>query len=117
MTPRILNVLPLPDCCLSVSFDDLKEIIYDVKADFDLPGFSALRDDPGLFQRVQLDESRTAVFWNDCVHLPSDTIYERGEVVATAEDRRQRFMAEPDDFVFEKLVINGKEVDVSELKK
>lgn len=110
MTPRIINVLPLPDCCLSVSFDDLKEIIYDVKADFDLPGFSALRDDPGLFQRVQLDESRSAVLWNDALSLPIDTICERGEIVGTAEDRRRRFIAEPDDFEFEKLVINGKVV-------
>ncbi|MBQ7491472.1 MAG: DUF2442 domain-containing protein [Clostridia bacterium] len=110
MTPRIIHVLPLSDYRLSVTFDDGKEIIYDVSKDFDRPGYSALRDDPGLFQRVQLDESRSAVFWNEALYLPSDAICERGEIVATAEDRRNRFIAEPDDFVFDDLVVNGKVV-------
>lgn len=110
MTPRIIHVLPLSDYRLSVSFDDGKEIIYDVAKDFDRPGYSALRDDPALFNRAQLDESRSAVLWNDALSLPIDTICERGEIVGTAEDRRRRFIAEPDDFEFEKLVINGKVV-------
>ncbi len=110
MTPRIIHVLPLSDYRLSVSFDDGKEIIYDVAKDFERPGYSALRDDPALFNRAQFDESRSAVFWNDALSLPIDTICERGEIVGTAEDRRRRFIAEPDDFEFEKLVINGKVV-------
>ena len=35
----------------------------------------------GLFDQVQLDQSRTCVFWNDQIDLPSDTIYEYGEKV------------------------------------
>lgn len=110
MIPRISSVTPLPDYCLSVSFDDGKKVIYDVKEDFNLPGYNVLRDVFGLFQQVQLDESRTVVFWSDDVDLPSDALYEYGKVVDAPEDRRKRFIAEPDDFVFDKLVINGKVV-------
>lgn len=52
---------------------------YDVKEDFSLPGYGVLRDVHGLFQQVQLDESRTCVFWNEDVDLPSDTLYEYGK--------------------------------------
>lgn len=81
MIPRISKVFPLSDYCLSVSFDDGREVIYDVKEDFDLPGYSALHDVFGLFQQVRLDESRTVVYWNDDVDLPSDTLYEFGRVI------------------------------------
>lgn len=66
---------------LSVVFDDGKKVIYDVKDDMSLPGYSALRDVYGLFQQVQLDESRTCVFWNDEIDLPSHAIYEYGRTV------------------------------------
>ena len=36
----------------------------------------------GLFEQVQLDESRTCIFWNEFIDLPSDTIYEYGKVKA-----------------------------------
>ena len=81
MIPRISNIAPLPDYMLSVSFDDGKSVIYDVKEDFSLPGYSVLRDVFGLFQQVQLDESRTVVYWSDDVDLPSDAIYEYGREV------------------------------------
>lgn len=63
---------------LNVKFDDGKSVIYDVKEDLDLPGYSVLREVEGLFQQVQLDESRTCVFWNEDVDLPSDILYEYG---------------------------------------
>ena len=66
---------------VSVVFDDGKKVIYDVKDDMTLPGYSALRDVYGLFQQVQLDESRTCVFWNEDIDLPSHAIYEYGRVV------------------------------------
>lgn len=79
MIPRIKSVTPLPDYCLSVSFDDGRRVRYDVKEDFALPGYGVLRDVHGLFQQVQLDESRTCVFWNEDVDLPSDPLYEYGK--------------------------------------
>lgn len=81
MIQRIASIQPLPDYMLSVVFDDGKKVIYDVKDDMSLPGYSALRDVYGLFQQVQLDESRTCVFWNDEIDLPSHAIYEYGRTV------------------------------------
>lgn len=79
MIERIKSVKPLPDFMLDVLFDDGKRVLYDVKEDLNLPGYSALRDVFGLFAQVQLDESRTCVFWNDYIDLPSHAIYEYGK--------------------------------------
>lgn len=78
---RISSIKPLPDYMLEVAFDDGKRVIYDVKEDMHLPGYSALRDVFGLFAQVQLDESRTCVFWNEDIDLPSHAIYEFGRTV------------------------------------
>ena len=78
MIRRIQTVRPLPDFLLSVSFDDGKRVVYDVKEDMGLPGYIALLDVRGLFEQVQLDPSRTCVYWNSEMDLPSDTIYEYG---------------------------------------
>ena len=78
MIQRIKRVSPLPGFLLSVVFDDGAHVLYDVKEDFSLPGYLALRDVPGLFQQVKLDESRTCVYWNDEIDLPSDSIREYG---------------------------------------
>lgn len=78
MIQRIKSVEALPDYFLSVVFDDGRRVLYDVKEDFSLPGYDALRHVVGLFQRVQLDASRTCVFWNDEIDLPSDIISEYG---------------------------------------
>lgn len=78
MIPRIREIKPLPHFMLSVLFDDGRRVLYDVKTDFSLPNYDLLRTVPGLFESVQLDESRTCVFWNDEIDLPSDSIYEYG---------------------------------------
>ena len=82
MISRISSIEPLPDYTLFVRFDDGKRVLYDVKEDMNLPGYSALRDVFGLFRQVQLDDSRTCVFWNDEIDLPSDVIYEYGKDVS-----------------------------------
>lgn len=69
----------MPDYMLMVSFDDGKRVLYDVKEDFDLPKYSSLKSIHGLFDQVQLDESRTCVYWSRDVDLPSDIIYEYGK--------------------------------------
>lgn len=67
---------------LYVMFDDKKEVIYDVKTDIEnIKSYEALRKVQGLFECVKLDQSRTVVFWNDEIDLPSDIIYEYGTVV------------------------------------
>lgn len=80
MIPRIRTVKPLPDYMLSVSFDDGKAVIYDVKDDIaQIESYQALKLIHGLFNQVQLDQSRTCVYWNDEIDLPSDTLYEYGK--------------------------------------
>ena len=81
MIRRIASIEPLPDYMLSVIFDDGKRVIYDVKEDMGLPGYDQLRSVRGLFQQVQLDASRTCVFWNAEIDLPSDAIYEYGKAI------------------------------------
>ena len=79
MIPKIKMVEPMPDFKLKVLFDDGKTVIYDVKEDIDtIESYKDLATVHGLFQQVQLDESRTCVYWNDQIDLPSDTIYEYG---------------------------------------
>lgn len=81
MIPRIRDVTPMPDFCLRVVFDDGKTVLYDVKEDMEqIKSYRDLSSICGLFNQVQLDESRTCVFWNDRIDLPSDTIYEYGRV-------------------------------------
>ncbi|MBQ7644104.1 MAG: DUF2442 domain-containing protein [Spirochaetales bacterium] len=75
---RISYLKVKPNFLLFVVFDDGKQVLYDVKADFNLPGFCALKEISGLFNQVRLDESRTCVFWNKNIDLPSDVIYEYG---------------------------------------
>ncbi len=79
MIQRMKSVEALPDFMLSIVFDDGRRVIYDVKEDFTLPGYDALRTVPGLFQQVQMDESRTCVYWNDEIDLPSDILSEYGK--------------------------------------
>ena len=78
---RILKLVPLPDFQLAAAFDDGRKVVYDVKEDLWLPGYHLLAEVPGLFQQVQLDESRTCVFWSDEIDLPSHAIYEYGRPV------------------------------------
>lgn len=79
---RIRTVSPGKDFTLDVTFDDGKSVVYDVKEDMrNIRSYMALREEHGLFEQVQLDESRTCVYWNDEIDLPSDAIYEYGVTV------------------------------------
>lgn len=80
MIPRIKTFHALDGFLLAIEFDDGKKVIYDVNDDIKtLPAFKDLRDIQGLFFQVQLDASRTCVFWNDQIDLASDSIYEYGK--------------------------------------
>ena len=79
MIPRIKSYQPLADFQLFVSFDDGREVRYDVSDDIKtLPAFRDLQTEQGLFANAQLDASRTCIYWNDRIDLPSDAIYEYG---------------------------------------
>ena len=86
MIPRIKNVKPLEGFKLFVTFDDGKCCIYNVQEDIDsIAQYKDLETISGLFECVQLDKSRTCIFWNDEIDLPSDTIYEYGQEVKNKE--------------------------------
>ena len=79
MIPRIYEVKTLSDYVLLVTFTDGSVVLYDVKDDFSLPEYDSLKNISGLFESVQLDKSRTCVYWNDSIDLPSDIIYKYGK--------------------------------------
>ena len=79
MIVRIKSLEPVSHFHLSVLFDDGKRVLYDVGREIQaIPSYRILEEVPGLFEQVQLDQSRTCVFWNEDVDLPSDGIYEYG---------------------------------------
>ena len=70
----------MDDYQLSVLFDDGRKVVYNVAEDIDtISALNDLRTVDGLWPQVQLDKSRTVVYWNDWIDLPSDTIYEYGQ--------------------------------------
>ena len=74
MIPKIKSVKPLENFILYVVFDDGKTVYYDVKDDINtIADFQDLESIHGLFLQVQLDQSRTCIYWNDRIDLPSDT--------------------------------------------
>ena len=83
MIPRIKHIETLPNLMLYVEFDDGCVVLYDVGEDVrEIPAFEPLENVAGLFSQAQLDQSRTCVFWNDKIDLPSDAIYEYGKPVS-----------------------------------
>ncbi len=67
---------------LFVQFDDGKEVLYDVNTDMEeIPSYRQLKTTKGSFFMVQLDSSRTCVYWNEDIDLPSDAIYEYGKSI------------------------------------
>jgi len=82
MIPRIKEVKTLDNYILNVTFDDGKRVLYDVKEDIKtIPQFKDFTSIYKLFEQVRLDESRTVVYWNENLDLPSDTIYEYGKAI------------------------------------
>ena len=80
MIPKIKSFCPLKDYLLEVVFDDGRIVRYDLKEDIrTIPDFQALETEYRLFQNAQLDTSRTCIYWNGRIDLPSDTIYEYGK--------------------------------------
>ena len=65
---------------LRIVFDDGEIMLYDVKDDIaHIKAFKELETEEGLWGEVRLDTSRTCVYWNDRIDLPSDTLYEYGQ--------------------------------------
>jgi hypothetical protein len=82
MIPRIKSVKPQDNYKLLIQFDGGETVLYNVLEDIDvIDDFGPLKTERGLFENVQLDESRTCIYWSDRIDLPSDTLLEYGEKV------------------------------------
>ena len=82
MIPRIKEITPLENYMLRIVFADGKAVLYDVKEDMDqIESYRLLRTIPGLFQQVSLDKSKTCIYWNDEIDLPSDILYAYGKQI------------------------------------
>lgn len=80
MIPHIKSFIPKDNYPLQVIFDDGHTVLYDVMDDIrTVPAFKDLETIYGLFQNAQLDTSRTCIYWNEQIDLPSDTLYEYGK--------------------------------------
>jgi len=78
--PRIKSVKPQENYKLLIQFDGGETVIYNVLEDIDaIDDFVLLKTERGLFENVQLDDSRTCIYWSDRIDLPSDTLLEYGE--------------------------------------
>ncbi len=99
MIPRIKSFTPCEGYQLLVTFDDGRVVRYDVMDDIrTIPAFRNLEMEYGLFQNAQLDQSRTCIYWNDQIDLPSDTIYEYGmddNGVLYAAEEASEYIAKP----------------------
>lgn len=83
MIVRIKSVEPLDNFVLHVTFDDSKTVEYDMNEDIDtLPEYDSLKRVTGLWKQVKLDQSRTCIYWNDVIDLPSDVLYEYGKTIS-----------------------------------
>ena len=82
MIPRIKSVKPQDNYKLLIQFDGGETVLYNVLEDIDaIDDVGPLKTERGLFENVQLDESRTCIYWSDRIDLPSDTLLEYGEKV------------------------------------
>ena len=79
MIPRIESIEARDDYKLLIRFRTGECVLYDGKEDIEeIEDFRILESEPCLFENVQVDESRTCIYWNDRVDLPSDTLFEYG---------------------------------------
>ena len=112
MIPGIRSVKPLRNYLLYVVFDDGKNCIYDVNDDINtIEEYKDLKDIQGLFEQVQLDESRTCVFWNDFIDLSSDAIYEYSKNVPETEPTTDEIQAIVEAKADKSLTISHDEID------
>lgn len=79
MIPKIKTLSVLPDYHLSVTFDNGRQVVYDVKDDIEhTPGYGRLLD-KALFASVRIGKERAHISWTSDIDLPSDILYEYGK--------------------------------------
>ena len=83
MLPKIATVKPLENYKLLITMLDGRRFLYDVSDDIvTLKAFAPLKTEYKLFEQVQIDSSKTCIYWSDEIDLPSDTLVEYGKQIA-----------------------------------
>jgi hypothetical protein len=80
MTPDVVRVKPLPDFCLEADFATGERRWFDMKPYLGYPAFAALAED-NLFMKAHV--AAGVVTWNDEIDLSPDTLYLRGQPLAS----------------------------------
>jgi hypothetical protein len=89
--PRIDSVEVQDGFKLFIRFRNGECVIYDVNEDIEtIDDFSVLKTEPHLFEDVQIDESRTCIYWNDRVDLPSDALLEYGKRITDNQNLQHK---------------------------
>ena len=83
MNPRPIDVKPLDDYKLLVTFQNKEMKIFDVKPLLHFPIYKPL-ENKGLFSIAKADGS--CIYWNDEIDLCPDTVYENGIKVSNSEN-------------------------------
>lgn len=79
MVPKITRVEALPGLKIKARFEGGGVRLYSLlPLQKSLPIFKDLSEVPGLFERVQVDQSGYAVIWNDEIDLASEEIWFNG---------------------------------------
>ena len=82
MFHKVKSVNALDNFRLSVQFAEGVTKIYDVSQLFDKgEAFRYLKDDPDLFNNIQVDVGGYGVIWNDDLDISCDELYANGCVI------------------------------------
>lgn len=81
MVYKIKKIKPIDNYNLIVDFECGDTMIYDMNDDINtLPHYDDLKKIEGLFNQVKIDESKTIIYWNEYIDLPSDILHKYGKL-------------------------------------
>ena len=92
MFHKVMAVNALDDYRLSVQFAEGVTKIYDVSQLFDKwDAFDRLKNNPTLFNQVQVDVGGYGIIWNDELDISCDELYAHGTLIKTPFDGLMSF--------------------------
>lgn len=92
MFHKVKSVNALENFRLSVQFAEGVTKIYDVSQLFKKwSAFRSLKDDPDLFNNIQVDVGGYGVIWNDDLDISCDELYANGTIIKTPFDGLMSF--------------------------
>jgi len=81
---KVKKVIPLPNYCLTVIFENDVTKQYDVKPLFEkIDIFKTLSYMKGLFEQVKVDIGGYGISWNDEIDLSCNELWNNGKLITT----------------------------------